>query len=215
MKLIVAITGASGVVLGKRLVEVLKTGKNKDKYEIHLIVSEKAKEIAGFEEVDLKKAVGLADYSYDEDDLESAISSSSQGVDAMVVIPCSMKTLSAVANGLCDNLVNRAAENVLKLGRRLVVVPRDTPLSLAALENMAKLKKDGAIIVPPVMAYYYKPKTLDDVTDFFVGKALDCLEIEHGHVGVMIAGGDREDLIVVTVRDALLVVAVRLRDCLE
>jgi 4-hydroxy-3-polyprenylbenzoate decarboxylase len=179
MKLIVAITGASGAVLGKRLVEVLKSGKNKDKYEIHLIVSEKAKEIAAYEETDLKKTIGLANYSYDEDDLESAISSSSHGVDAMVVIPCSMKTLSAMASGLCDNLVNRAAENVLKLGRRLVVVPRDTPLSLAALENMAKLKKDGAIIVPPVMAYYYKPKTIDDVTDFFVGKVLDCLEIEH------------------------------------
>lgn len=179
MKLIVAITGASGVVLGKRLIEVLKTGKNRDKYVIHLIVSEKAKEIAGYEEVDLKKTVGLADYSYDEDDLECAISSSSQGVDAMIISPCSMKTLSAVANGLCDNLINRAAENVLKLGRRLVVVPRDTPLSLAAIENMMKLKKDGAIIVPPVMAYYYKPKTVDDVTDFFVGKVLDCLQIEH------------------------------------
>ena len=97
----------------------------------------------------------------------------------MAVLPCSMKTLSAIANGLCDNLINRAAENVMKTGRLLVIAPRDTPLSLASLENMSKLKGDGALIVPPVMAYYYKPKTIDDVTDFFVGKVLDCLRIEH------------------------------------
>jgi len=90
-----------------------------------------------------------------------------------------MKTLSAIANGFCDNLINRAAENMLKMGRLLVVSPRDTPLSLAALNNMAKLRDEGALIVPPVMAYYYKPQTIDDVTDFFVGKVLDCLRIEH------------------------------------
>ena len=179
MKIVVAISGASGVVLGKRLVEVLKSEENKGKYEVHLIISEAAKEIAGFEETDLSQARKVADYSYEEDDLEAGIASSSYGVDAMVVLPCSMKTLSAIANGFCDNLINRAAENMLKMGRLLVVSPRDTPLSLAALNNMAKLRDEGALIVPPVMAYYYKPKTIDDVTDFFVGKVLDCLRIEH------------------------------------
>ena len=179
MKIVVAISGASGVVLGKRLVEFLKTKENKDKYVVHLIISEAAKEIAGFEEIDLSGARKLADYCYDEDDMTAGIASSSYGVDAMAVVPCSMKTLSAIANGLCDNLINRAAENVMKTGRLLVIAPRDTPLSLAALENMSKLKGDGALIVPPVMAYYYKPKTIDDVTDFFVGKVLDCLRIEH------------------------------------
>jgi len=179
MRIIVAISGASGVVLGKRLVEFLKSGENKKEYEVHLIVSENAKEIAGYEDVDLKKALGLTDYCYEEDDFSAAIASSSHSVDAMVIIPCSMKTMSAIASGLCDNLISRAAENVLKLGRKLVIVPRDTPLSLAALENMAKLKTDGALIVPPVMAYYYKPRTVDDVTDFFVGKVLDALQVEH------------------------------------
>jgi len=179
MKIVVAISGASGVVLGKRLVEVLKSNDNKDKYEVHLIISEAAKEIAGYEETDLSTARKVADYSYDEDDLQAGIASSSYGVDAMVVLPCSMRTLSAIANGFCDNLINRAAENMLKMGRLLVVSPRDTPLSLSALENMAKLRDEGALIVPPVMAYYYKPQTIDDVTDFFVGKVLDCLRIEH------------------------------------
>lgn len=179
MKITVAISGASGVVLGKRLVEFLKSDANKTKYEVHLIVSDAAKEIAGYEEVDLAHARGLADYCYDEDDIEAGISSSSYGIDAMVVIPCSMKTLSAIANGFAENLIDRAAENVMKTGRRMVVVPRDTPLSLAALENMVKLKSAGALIVPPVMAYYYKPETIDDVTDFFVGKVLDALQIEH------------------------------------
>lgn len=179
MKIVVAISGASGVILGKRLVEYLKSDENKGRYEVHLIISEAAKEIAGFEETDLSQAHKAADYSYDEDDLEAGIASSSYGVDAMVVLPCSMKTLSALANGYCDNLTNRAAENMLKMGRLLVVSPRDTPLSLAALENMAKLRDEGALIVPPVMAYYFKPRTIDDVTDFFVGKVLDCLRIEH------------------------------------
>ena len=179
MKIVVAISGASGVVLGKRLVEVLKSNDNKGKYEVHLIISEAAKEIAGYEETDLSQARKVADYSYDEDDLQAGIASSSYGVDAMVVLPCSMRTLSAIANGFCDNLINRAAENMLKMGRLLVVSPRDTPLSLSALENMAKLRDEGALIVPPVMAYYYKPQTIDDVTDFFVGKVLDCLKIEH------------------------------------
>jgi len=179
MRIIVAISGASGVVLGKRLVEFLKSDENKKSYEIHLVVSENAKEIAGYEEVDLARIRGLADYCYEEDDFSAAISSSSHQVDSMVIVPCSMKTMSAVANGLCDNLINRAAENIMKMGKKLVVVPRDTPLSLAAIENMAKLKKEGALIVPPIMAYYYKPKTVDDVTDFFVGKILDSLQIDH------------------------------------
>jgi 4-hydroxy-3-polyprenylbenzoate decarboxylase len=179
MKITVAISGASGVVLGKRLVEFLKSDANKEKYTVHLIVSEAAKEIAGYEDVDLSCVRGLADYCYDEYDIAAGISSSSYGIDAMVVIPCSMKTLSAMANGLSENLIDRAAENMLKMGRRLVVVPRDTPLSLAALENMVKLRTAGALIVPPVMAYYYKPASVDDVTDFFVGKVLDSLQIDH------------------------------------
>jgi len=101
----------------------------------------------------------------------------------MIVMPCSMKTLSGIANGYCNNLINRAAENMLKTGRPLIISPRDTPFSLSALRNMTKLKEEGALIVPPVMAYYYKPKTIDDATCFFVGKVLDCLRIEHSLYG--------------------------------
>lgn len=179
MRIVVAITGASGVILGKRLVEFLKSDVNKDKYTVHLIVSEAAKRIAGYENVDLEDVCGRADHFHNEDDIDASIASSSCPVDALAVIPCSMKTLAAIAGGFSDNLVTRSAENVQKTGRRLVIVPRDTPYSLAALDNMKTLKKAGALIVPPVMAYYYDPKTIDDATNFFVGKVLDCLGIEH------------------------------------
>jgi len=97
----------------------------------------------------------------------------------MAIVPCSMKTLSGIAHGYADNLILRAAENVLRLGRRLVVVPRETPLSLADIENMRRVKLAGAIVLPPNMAYYYRPQTVGEVTDFFVGKILDVLGIEH------------------------------------
>lgn len=179
MRIIVAITGASGVILGKKLVEFLKFGENKGNFQIHLIISKSAKKIAEYEEVNLDRIQRIADYSYKEDEIDARISSSSYSIDSMVIIPCSMKTLAAIANGFCDNLIARSAENILKLGKNLVLVPRDTPLSLAAIENMKKLKMAGVLIVPPNMAYYYKPKSIDDATNFFVGKVLDALKIEH------------------------------------
>lgn len=174
MRLIVAITGASGVILGKRLLEFLR-----GREEVHLIISESAKKVIKHELGNPKQIEKLADFLYKEDDLEARIASSSCRIDAMIIIPCSMKTLSSIANGFSDNLITRSAENILKLGKRLLVVPRDTPLTLAAIGNMRKLKLAGAIILPPNMAYYYKPETVDDVTNFFVGKVLDILEIEH------------------------------------
>ncbi len=174
MKIIVAITGASGVVLGKGFLDAVK-----GKHETHLIISEAAKKVMKYELEKADEIGKLADYRYKEDDLEARIASSSCRIDAMVIIPCSMKTLSAIANGFSDNLITRSAENILKLGKKIVVVPRDTPLTLAAIENMKKLKLAGAVIMPPNMAYYYKPETVDDVTNFFVGKVLDVLEIEH------------------------------------
>lgn len=178
-KIIVAITGASGVVLGKRLIEFLKTKENKKEYYIHLIISKKAKEIAEYEGINFQNIIAAADEIHEEEDLNANISSSSHKVDAMVVVPCSMKTLAAIANGLGDNLISRSAENILKMNRKLIIVPRDTPLSLADIENMAKLKTAGAVIAPPNMAYYFNPTTVEEVTDFFVGKILDCLDIEH------------------------------------
>lgn len=173
MKVIIAVTGTSGVILADRLLKHLKG------CETFLIVSEMAKKVAEYEDVDIKAMEGLASHVYRVDELDADIASSSNPVDAMVVIPCSMKTLSALANGFSSNLITRSAENVLKMGRKLVVVPRDTPLSLAAIDNMKKLKLSSALIVPPNMAYYFKPKKLDDVTNFFVGKVLDALDLEH------------------------------------
>ena len=173
MKIAVAITGASGVVIGKRLVEELKG------HEVHLIVTSSARDVAKHENVDLKAAENTATQTHGENDMHSPLASSSNLVDAMVVAPCSVKTLSSIANGYADNLVARSAENVLKMGGRLIVMPRDTPFSLAAIENMRALKLAGAIILPPNVAYYHNPKTVDDITDFMVGKVLDTLRIDH------------------------------------
>jgi 4-hydroxy-3-polyprenylbenzoate decarboxylase len=176
MKVIVAITGASGVVLGQRLLEELKELK----VETHLIMSGGAVDVAESEEcLPVKEIEKLASSVYDEHDLKARLASSSHIIDAMVVVPCSMKTLSSIANGFADTLITRAAENVLKMGWKMIVVPRDTPLTLAAIENMRKLKLAGAIILPPNLAYYNKPRTINDATDFIVGKILDVLGLEH------------------------------------
>jgi polyprenyl P-hydroxybenzoate/phenylacrylic acid decarboxylase-like protein len=97
----------------------------------------------------------------------------------MIVTPCSMKSLSAIAQGYTNDLVARAADNVLRMKRRLVLVPRETPLSLAAIENMRSAYLAGAVILPPAIAYYFEPQSIDDMTDFVVGKILDALEISH------------------------------------
>ena len=175
MGVIVAVTGASGAVIAMRLLEVLK----EKRIETHLIISDAGKKVLGYELGNSDEIRSLSTFHYGENEIDAGIASSSNPVDAMVIVPCSLKTLSAVANGFCDNLITRCAENMLKLNQKLVVMPRDTPLSLAAIENMRKLKLSGAIILPPNMAYYYKPETVDDVTDFFAGKILDALGIEH------------------------------------
>ncbi len=170
MKLTVAITGASGVVLGQRLLQQLTD------HEVHLVVSDAARRVIAHELGDVSLP---ATHTYGEREIGTPISSSSFLIDAMVVVPCSMKTLAAVAHGYTENLIIRAADIMLRMGRPLVLVPRETPLSLAAIENMRKAKLAGAIILPPVMAYYFEPKTVDDATNFFVGKILDVLGIEH------------------------------------
>ncbi len=173
MKIVIGITGASGVILAR---ELLKNLKN---HETHLIVSKPAKKVVKYELGSLGKIKNLANFCYEENELEAKISSSSSLLDAMVIVPCSMKTLSAIANGFSHNLIIRCAENILRFNKKLILVPRETPLSLAALENMRKAKIAGAIILPPNLAYYHKPKSLQDIDNFFVGKILDSLEINH------------------------------------
>jgi len=171
LRIVVAITGASGAVLARRLLE------NLSDHEVHLIISETARKVIKLE---LGEGVEFPCHaSYEPDDFESPLASSSFPIDAMVVIPCSMKTLAAIAHGYADNLIVRAAENTLRMGKPLVLVPRETPLSLMDIENMRVAKLAGAVILPPMVAYYHRPRTVDEVTDFIVGKVLDVLGIGH------------------------------------
>ena len=170
MKVIVAITGASGVVIGQRLLECL------GEHEVHLVVSDAARKVMEYE---LPSAELPASFTYREEELDSPVSSSSCQAEAMVIAPCSMRTLSGVAHGYEENLITRAAGNTLRTGRRLILVPRETPLSLPHIENMRQAKIAGALILPPSVAYYTKPRTIGDVTDFFVGRILELLGIEH------------------------------------
>jgi flavin prenyltransferase len=174
--IVVAITGASGVVYGVRLLEVLKEmGK-----DTALVVTEPARIILNYEmgivEDDLKK---LCHHYYDPGDLTSAINSGSCRFESMVIIPCTMKTISAISTGFASNAVTRAADVALKERRKLVLVPRETPLRSVHLENMLQISKEGGIILPAMPAFYHKPHEIDDLVDFLVGKILDVLHIDH------------------------------------
>lgn len=176
MRLIVAITGASGVVYGKRLLKVLRE-KN---VETHLIISKAAEKVIEHElEMTRNDMEKLANHAYDVDDLSAPVVSGSFKTDGMIIIPCSMKTLAGIAHGYSDNLVLRAADVTLKEKRRLILVPRETPLNAIHLRNMLGLAEQGVVIVPAMPAYYHKPRDVDDLVDFVVGKVLDLLGIEH------------------------------------
>lgn len=176
MRLIVAITGASGVAYGKRLLEVLR----EKKVETYLIVSKAAENVIEHElETTKRELEKLASHVYDVNDLSSPIVSGSFKIDGMIVIPCSMKTLAGIALGYSDNLILRAADVTLKEKRKLILVPRETPLSMVHLRNMLDLASQGVFILPAMPAYYHKPEKIEDLIDFVVGKALDLLGIEH------------------------------------
>ncbi|MFQ6053036.1 MAG: UbiX family flavin prenyltransferase [Candidatus Bathyarchaeia archaeon] len=175
MRLIVAVTGASGVIYGKRLLEVLKEMAA----EVHLIISESA-ELVIDHELDGPQALArLADHVYEPGDLTAPLTSGSYRVDGMVIIPASMKTIAAIASGYCDNLISRAADVQLKERRPLILVPRETPLNAIHLENMAKLSRLGVTILPAMPGFYHGPETIGDLIDFVVGKVLDQLGVEH------------------------------------
>jgi len=175
--LIVAITGASGVVYGKRFLEVLR----EKGVEIHLIVSKAAGEVVEHElKISKKGLEGLAHHVYSNADIDAPLMSGSFQTDGMIIIPCTMKTLAGIVHGYSDNLILRAADVTLKERRKLIVVPRETPLSVVHLRNMLAVAKLGAAVIPAMPAYYHKPKKIDDLVDFVVGKVLDCLGVEHG-----------------------------------
>jgi len=174
MELAVAITGASGAAIGVRLLEVLAASSV---HQVHALVSEGARAVIAHE---MGTGVAIpATYHWDVNDLAAPISSSSRAPQAMVIAPCSMKTLSAVAHGYADDLIVRVAEMMLRLNRPLILMPRETPLSLPDIDNMRLTRLAGAVLLPPTVAYYPAPRTIDDVTDFFVGKVLDVLGLPH------------------------------------
>lgn len=177
MLLIIGITGASGVIYGIRLLEVLSTNKE---VETHLIISEAGEAIIKHEtDWELEKVRALADTCYDINDIGSRLSSGSFKRDGMVIAPCSMKTLSALANSYTDNLIARSADITLKERKRLVLLARETPLHLGHLRNMVKLTEMGAVVFPPVPAFYHKPQTIPDLIDYTVGRVLDIFDIKH------------------------------------
>jgi len=175
--LIVGITGASGAVYGIRLLEVLSSTKN---VETHLIVSEPAEAIIEYETGRSTKEIReLASFSYDIRDMGAPISSGSFRADGMIVAPCTVKTMSAIANSYSENLLIRVGDVTLKERRRLLLLVRETPLHLGHLRNMERLCEMGAVIMPPVPAFYHKPQTIQDIVDHTVGKMMDIFGIEH------------------------------------
>lgn len=180
MKLIIGITGASGVIHAVRLLETLASYPE---IETHVIMSEwAAKNLDAETNVDESYVSTLAAKTYRNDDLAASPSSGSFRTDGMIIIPCSMKTLAAISCGLCDNLITRSAEVCIKEGRKLVICPRETPLDAIQLENMLKLARIGVRIVPPMPAYYSHPQTIDDLIDHHIMKVLDQFSIDTGKV---------------------------------
>jgi len=176
MKLVVGITGSTGVIYGIRLLEILK----RLNIETHLIMSEWAQKCISMEtDHDLNYVKSLATENSNEENMAANISSGTHKTDGMIVIPCSMKTLSSVANGYDETLVARAAGVTLKESRKLILVVRETPLTAINLENMLKLARLGVIILPPVTEFYTKPQGIDDMINHIVGKCLDQFDIEH------------------------------------
>ena len=175
MKLVVALTGASGQIYGIRALEFLRDKK----IETYLIISNSAKVTIEIEtEYDVEYVKSLASYFYDENDLAAPISSGSFKHNGMLIAPCSIKTASSIAYGITSNLITRAADVCLKEGRKLVLLIRETPLHYGHLKTLTKLAKMGATVMPPVPSFYTKPKSLDDLVSHTVLRALEILGVE-------------------------------------
>ncbi|HEY8340513.1 MAG TPA: UbiX family flavin prenyltransferase [Egibacteraceae bacterium] len=176
-RLVVGMAGSSAPQLGITLLQALR---ELDVVETHLIVSSGARATIKLEsDLDVAAVEALADVVYDNDDMAAAVSSGSFRTMGMVVIPCSMRTLAAIATGVSGELLTRAADVTLKERRPLVLVPRETPLSLIHLRNMETVTLAGATVLPPVPAFYHDPQTIDDLLRHTAGKVLDQFGIEH------------------------------------
>lgn len=176
-RLIVAITGATGVIYGVRLLQALR---NIAGVETHLLISE-AGVLNLHQELDLnrKDVEALADVTYNVRDVGAAIASGSFQSDGMIVAPCSMKTLAAVAHGFADNLIARAADVTLKERRRLVLMVRETPFNLAHLRNMTAVTEMGGIVFPPLPGFYHRPSSIEEMVDHTLGRVLDLFSLQH------------------------------------
>jgi len=180
MRLIVGITGSSGVIYGIRLLETLRGMPG---VETHLILSRGARTNIALETTWSREEVeALADVVHSERNLAASISSGSFPTDGMVIVPCSMKTLSGVVHSYADNLIVRAADVVLKERRRLVLVPRESPLHVGHTRLLHEAALMGAIVCPPIPAFYNRPRTLDDILDHSVGRILDLFGLDSGRV---------------------------------
>jgi flavin prenyltransferase len=176
-RLVVGITGASGTIFGVRLLQVLRDTP----IETHLVLSEAARRVMVLEtEHSPEQVEALADYHYDPADIDAAIASGSFRTVGMVVAPCSIKSLAAVAGCHADTLLARAADVTLKERRKLVLVVRETPLHLGHLRLMAAVTEYGAVVLPPVPAFYHRPRTIADLVDQTVGKILDQFDVDKG-----------------------------------
>jgi 4-hydroxy-3-polyprenylbenzoate decarboxylase len=170
-EIVVGVTGASGAIYARRLLEVLcKDAK------VHIIVSDVAEKIATYEGVSFE---GLNAEYHSNDKLFASVASGSYRYDGMVVIPCSSKTLAAIANGYADNLITRAADVCLKEGRTCILVTREMPLSRIHIKNMLAAREAGATIMPASPGFYNQPETIDDLVDMVVARVLDHLGVEH------------------------------------
>jgi len=176
-RLVVGMSGASGAIYGIRMLEVLR---GEDDIEVHLVMSPSAGRTI-HDETDWKVSdvEALADVVHNYRDIGASLSSGSYRHDGMIIAPCSVKTLSGLVNSYDDNLLVRAADVALKEKRRVVLLVRETPLHLGHIELMARAARIGAVVMPPVPAFYIRPKTLDDVINQSVGKSLDFFDISH------------------------------------
>ncbi|WP_069650901.1 UbiX family flavin prenyltransferase [Caloranaerobacter ferrireducens] len=176
MRLIVGITGGSGAIYGVGLLKVLKELG----VETHLVVSSMGEYVMQHEcGISLDELKELATHFHDNRNLAAPIASGSFKTDGMVIVPCSMKSLASIANGISDNLLTRAADVILKERRRLVLVTRETPLSAIHLENMLKLSRMGVTILPASPGFYNHPQSISDIVSSIIGRTLDQFEINH------------------------------------
>lgn len=176
MRILLGITGASGSIYAVRLIKNLYAGD----HEVHLIVTHSGEKVIVHEcPVEAALFTTWVHRRYDVDDVGAAVASGSFPMDAMAIVPCSMKTAACIAHGISDNLLTRAADVTLKEGRPLLLVPREAPMSAIHLENLLQLSRAGAIILPACPAFYHRPQTIEDLADMLTGKILDALHIEN------------------------------------